>query len=83
MRPESFTADIDFAFEPDPDNAHRLYQVLAEFWGGEVPAVSSDVELQEVGMVFQFGPADRKTWMTSPISRPPAIADLVLNISLA
>lgn len=50
-----FTADIDFAYGADPENAARLYAALHEFWGGDIPVVDSAAELTEAGMVFQFG----------------------------
>lgn len=62
------TADIDFAYDPAPDNAARLYAALAEFWGGSVPAVGGAAELTEVGMVFQFGRAPNRIDLLSRVS---------------
>lgn len=50
-----FTADIDFAYDPEPANAQRLYDALFAFWDGLIPVVESAEELAQVGMVFQFG----------------------------
>ena len=50
-----FTADIDFAYQPAPENSARLFAALRDFWGGEIPRVASADELAQVGMVFQFG----------------------------
>jgi len=49
------TGDIDFFFEASEANAEKLYAALVEFWGGEVPGVSSFSELMEEGTIFQFG----------------------------
>ena len=49
------TADIDFAYKVDPENARRLYAALREFWGGQVPLVEREEDLLETGMVFQWG----------------------------
>lgn len=50
-----FTADIDFAYDPAPENSARLFAALREFWGGEIPYVASVEELIQPDMVFQFG----------------------------
>ena len=55
MRPEPFTADIDFAYDPEVENSARLFDALREFWGGDIPHVASPDELAQPGMVFQFG----------------------------
>lgn len=39
------TADIDFAYKVDPENARRLYAALREFWGGQVPLVEREEDL--------------------------------------
>ena len=50
-----FTADIDFAFPPDGDNAERMFGALRDFWGGDVPHVRSAEELLQPGLILQFG----------------------------
>lgn len=62
------TADVDFAYAVDRDNAERLYAALEEFWGRPVPVVAGPDELMEEGMVFQFG-------------RPPNRIDLLSRVS--
>jgi hypothetical protein len=49
------TGDVDFFFDPSPENAERLFQALTEFWDGEVPGMDSATELEEPGLVVQFG----------------------------
>ncbi len=49
------TGDADFAYRREAENCVRLYQALREFWGGEVPAVSCAAELEQEGVVVQFG----------------------------
>lgn len=61
------TADVDFAYDPAPDNAKALYAALVEFWGDPVPVVQDAAELAQVGMIFQFG-------------RPPNRIDLISNL---
>ena len=49
------TGDIDFYFEPLPNNAKGLYEALDEFWGGEIPGIKNPEELLEPGVIIQFG----------------------------
>lgn len=49
------TGDIDIFYRNSPVNVTRLYKVLDEFWGHDVPGVKDGRELAEAGMVFQFG----------------------------
>jgi hypothetical protein len=62
-----FTGDVDFFFEPTPNNASRLHAALLEFWHGSVPGVACAEELLEPGVIFQFG-------------RPPNRMDLMGQI---
>lgn len=50
-----FTGDIDLFYDATPLNAKRLFAALQEFWGGDVPAVSSAANLLEPSVVVQFG----------------------------
>jgi predicted nucleotidyltransferase len=61
------TGDVDIFFDPSPDNARRLFAALTEFWGGDVPSVSSPDELTVPGAIFMFG-------------RPPNRLDLLNRI---
>lgn len=61
------TGDIDFFYEPSEANATRLFAALLEFWDGEVPGIQTARELEEPGMVVQFG-------------RPPYRIDLLSSI---
>ena len=49
------TGDVDFFFEPSEENAQKLYNVLDDFWGEEIPGVKSFQELMEPGVILQFG----------------------------
>lgn len=49
------TGDVDFFYEATPENAARFYDVLNDFWGGEIPGVSSSGELLSKGAILQFG----------------------------
>ena len=61
------TANIDFAYDPAPDNADKLYRALLEFWGGSVPVVRAPADLTEVGTVFQFGRAPNRIDLLSRV----------------
>ncbi len=61
------TGDIDFFFDSAPGNCARLFAALKEFWGGEIPGVGTASELQEPGVIVQFG-------------RPPNRIDLINRI---
>jgi hypothetical protein len=49
------TGDIDLFFDSSSENAERLFEALKEFWEGPVPEVNGGEELQEPGVIFQFG----------------------------
>ncbi len=49
------TGDIDVFVDRSVDNAKRLYEALADFWQGVIPGVGHWSELQDAGVVFQFG----------------------------
>lgn len=61
------TGDVDFFYDRRSENAHRLFQTLSDFWGGDVPGVSEAEELTKAGLVLQFG-------------RPPNRIDLINRI---
>ena len=62
------TGDIDFFYDRREDNAQKLFQTLAEFWGGVIPGIKEAEELTEAGLILQFG-------------RPPNRIDLINTIS--
>jgi len=49
------TGDIDFFYGSDEKNTKQLYQVLQEFWSGDIPGIKSEQDLRRTGMIFQFG----------------------------
>lgn len=49
------TGDIDVFFDRSSDNARRLYEALDEYWQGVIPGVRHSSELQDRGVIFQFG----------------------------
>lgn len=61
------TGDIDFFYDHNPSNSRRLFNVLLQFWDGQVPGLASAKELEEEGVIFQFG-------------RPPHRIDLMNRI---
>lgn len=63
-----FTADIDFAYDPEPANSARLFDALREFWGGDIPHVADPSELSQPGMVFQFGVKPNRVDLLSQVA---------------
>ena len=62
------TGDVDIFYDRHPDNTAYLHAALKEFWGGTIPAIEAEGDLQEEGLILQFG-------------RPPNRLDLVNVIS--
>jgi len=50
-----YTGDVDFFYALDSDNAKRLFNALQEYWGGNVPFVTSETDLCVEGQIIQFG----------------------------
>jgi hypothetical protein len=61
------TGDIDLFYDQTPANCDLLYNALAEFWGGDVPAIEGADDLLEADIVVQFG-------------RPPNRIDLISKL---
>ncbi|MGE3614652.1 MAG: hypothetical protein AB7L66_02180, partial [Gemmatimonadales bacterium] len=49
------TGDVDFFFDRDPRNTRKLFAALREFWGGEAPGIASAADLEQAGLVLQYG----------------------------
>ena len=49
------TGDIDVFFDRAPENAVRLYKALEEFWQGDIPELEDTSDLEDQGVIFQFG----------------------------
>lgn len=49
------TGDIDVYYDRDHDNAVSLFKALEEFWHGEIPEIEDPSELENPGVIFQFG----------------------------
>lgn len=62
------TGDLDIFYDPETQNAQRLFDALREFWRGFVPGVHDPRSLQVPDCVFQFG-------------RPPNRLDLLNAIT--
>ena len=50
-----FTGDIDVFFDRSPSNTHRLFSALQDFWKQDVPGIDGPSQLEDPGVVFQFG----------------------------
>jgi hypothetical protein len=49
------TGDIDFFYGNSDENTENLYRALSEFWGGGISDIPGAEELQEPGIILQFG----------------------------
>ena len=49
------TGDVDFFYDKQADNAKRLFEVLLDFWGGDIPGIVEAEELMASGLIVQFG----------------------------
>ena len=49
------TGDVDFFYETSLENATNLYNLLNEFWEGDIPGIGNKDDLLEKGVVVQFG----------------------------
>ena len=49
------TGDIDFFYERTAENAAALFEVLRDFWSGNIPGLHAPDELMELGIIIQFG----------------------------
>jgi hypothetical protein len=49
------TGDIDIFYDRSAENIEKIFDMLNEFWNGEIPGIYSTKELKQKGMVFQFG----------------------------
>jgi hypothetical protein len=61
------TGDIDFFYDCGRQNAEALFEALLAFWDRNIPGIKHVEELQEEGVVVQFG-------------RPPNRIDLLNRI---
>lgn len=61
------TGDIDFFYDRTAGNAEALFHALLVFWSGRIPGLEAAGELQEEGVIIQFG-------------RPPNRIDLLNRI---
>jgi predicted nucleotidyltransferase len=49
------TGDMDFFYDPAPENSRRLYAALQDFWRGNIPGIVSSQELSAKNLIVQFG----------------------------
>ena len=61
------TGDVDFYYDPAPENCQKLFSALECFWSGNIPGINHAKELQIPGIIIQFG-------------RPPNRIDLLNSI---
>ena len=49
------TGDVDFYYDSSEGNALRLFSCLLEFWNGRIPGIKAAKELEQQGVIIQFG----------------------------
>lgn len=49
------TGDVDFFYDSSAENAAKLYELLKEFWKGDIPGIKTKEELSGSGIIIQFG----------------------------
>jgi hypothetical protein len=49
------TGDVDFFYRTSAENISKLFRALSEFWDDSIPGVEKIEELEEPGVILQFG----------------------------
>lgn len=49
------TGGIDVFYDRGHNNAVRLFNALGDFWQGDIPELDGPSELEDCGVIFQFG----------------------------
>jgi len=49
------TGDTDIFYSSDVTNVKNLINALHDFWNGQIPGIDKEEELQQPGIVVQFG----------------------------
>lgn len=49
------TGDVDFFYDNSEANAMALYNALLDFWNDNIPEITNFCELQQPGLILQFG----------------------------
>jgi len=62
------TGDIDIFYARSPENAGRLFAALNDFWHENIPGVDTSDELQEPGVIIQFGVPPNRIDLINQIS---------------
>lgn len=62
------TGDIDFFYDPSPENSRRLYDALNDFWRGNIPGIGSPRNLTAKNLIIQFGLPPNRLDLLSQIS---------------
>ena len=60
------TGDVDLFYDSAPENVARLFAALVDFWEGDVPGIAGPEQLEQPGLVVQFGcPPNRVDLLSS------------------
>ena len=62
------TGDMDFFYDPSPENSRRLYDALNDFWRGNIPGIGSPKNLTAKNLIIQFGLPPNRLDLISQIS---------------
>lgn len=62
------TGDMDFFYDPSPENSRHLYDALHDFWRGNIPGIGSPKDLSAKNLIIQFGLPPNRLDLLSKIS---------------
>jgi hypothetical protein len=62
-----FTGDVDLFYDRTPAGARGLWGALQSFWGGAVPLVARPEDLEEEGLVLQYGRSPNRVDLLSSL----------------
>ena len=49
------TGDIDIFYDISKNNVNNIFEMLTQFWSGDIPSIKSQDELRQAGLIIQFG----------------------------
>jgi len=62
------TGDIDIFYNNSKSNVNSLFKMLQKFWNGEIPGIKNKDELNEPGLIIQFGVSPNRIDLINKIS---------------
>ncbi|MHA1370722.1 MAG: DUF6036 family nucleotidyltransferase [Promethearchaeota archaeon] len=62
------TGDIDIFYDTSKQNIGNLFEMLRQFWSGNIPSIHNKNELIEPGLIIQFGVPPNRIDLINKIS---------------